>query len=82
MPDQFAHAPSDDVRLEAIRAEYPGWHAWLSSAGRYWASRVTHRRKPSDLPLDESVTWAMTVDGDNEAELRKALEAQEAAAPP
>lgn len=68
--------------LAAIRADFPGWHAWRSSAGRYWATRTQRRRKPADLPIDESVTWAMTVDGDTPGQLRQAIAKQEAAAPP
>ena len=68
--------------LAAIRREFPGWHAWRSSAGRYWATRLTHRRKPPELPLDESVTWAMTVDGDTAELLREALIGQEARSGP
>jgi hypothetical protein len=68
--------------LAALRRDYPGWHPWRSSAGRYWASRVTAREKPDELPIDEAVTWAMTVDGDDAAQLRKAIEAQEAGSPP
>mgnify|MGYP001611263254 CR=1 FL=1 len=68
--------------LAALRREFPGWHPWRSSAGRYWASRVARREKPDELPFDESVTWAMTVDGDTPAQLRDAIAAQEAGAPP
>jgi hypothetical protein len=68
--------------LAALRRDFPGWHPWRSSAGRYWASRVAHRRKPDGLPIDASVTWAMTVDGDTAAQLRKAIEAQESHSPP
>jgi hypothetical protein len=70
------------IRLAAISIDYPGWHAWRSTAGRWWASRVSDREKPPDLPLDESVAWAMTVSGDDETQLRAALEAQESGAPP
>ena len=63
--------------LAAIRKDFPAWHAWRSSAGRYWATRLRHRRKPDGLPIDASVAWAMTVDGDDPAELREAITAQE-----
>jgi hypothetical protein len=83
MPDQFTRtAPDGFGPLAALRRDFPGWHPWRSSAGRYWATRMRHREKPSELPLDESVTWAMTVDGDDAAQLRKAIEAQEAGSPP
>ena len=68
--------------LAALRLEFPGWHPWRSSTGRYWASRVLDREKPSELPFEDSVTWAMTVDGDDETQLRDAIAAQEASAPP
>jgi hypothetical protein len=79
MTDQFTRtAPDGSGPLAALRRDFPGWHAWRSNAGRYWASRVAHRRKPDELPFDESVTWAMTVDGDDSAQLRRAIEEQEA----
>lgn len=64
--------------LAAICRDFPGWHAWKSSAGRYWATRLERRRKPPDLPEKASVRWAMTVDGDDAAQLREAIAEQEA----
>jgi hypothetical protein len=68
--------------LAALRREFPGWHPWRSSTGRYWASRIAAREKPPELTFDASVTWAMTVDGDDPEQLRDAIAAQEASAPP
>jgi hypothetical protein len=58
--------------LAAIRHDFPGWHAWRSSAGRFWATRMERRRRPDDAP----VQWALTVDGDTPDDLRRALAAQ------
>jgi hypothetical protein len=58
--------------LAAISQEFPGWHAWRSSAGRYWATRR------GNLSLaDHCHDWYMTVDADDEAGLRDALRRQE-----
>ena len=67
-----------DGPLAAIGRQFPGWHAWTSSAGRLWATRMTGRTRPAHAPPE----WALTVDGDDEAALRKALLEQEAGAPP
>ena len=70
--------------LDALRDQFPGWHAFLSRPEpdrlpRYWATRTgALRAKPRDLPLDASVKWSMTVDGDTPAELRLAIEEQQA----
>lgn len=71
----------DTGELTAIRARFPGWHAWKSSAGRFWATRTGRREKPDDLPFDAAAAWAMTVDGDTAAKLREALAEQEEHAP-
>ena len=71
-------APESSGPLAAIRREYPAWHAWRSSAGRLWATRMMHRRRP----VDADVTWAMTVDADTPDQLREALDAQEARSGP
>ena len=63
--------------LAAIRLEFPGWHPWCSSAGRFWATRISRRRQPPDAPA----AWAMTIDADTPGELRDALAAQEQLAP-
>jgi hypothetical protein len=64
--------------LAAIRRDFPGWHAFRSNAGRWWATRVTHRKPPPHA----GAAWAMTVDGDTAAQLREAIKAQESGAPP
>ncbi len=82
MGQDLAHKParpasSSPGPLAAIGRDFPAWHAWRSSSGRYWATRLQHRRKPDDLPENESARWAMTVDGDNAAQLRDAITTQE-----
>jgi hypothetical protein len=58
--------------LAAVRREFPGWHAWRSSAGRCWATR---RGNPK--PEGHDPGWSMTIDADDEASLRDALRQQE-----
>jgi len=62
---------SDDT-LAGISRDYPGWHPWQSSAGRWWAVRLA-TRTPAHVPGE----WARTVDGDTVRDLRAALTAQE-----
>lgn len=58
----------------ALEDDFPGWRAWRSSAGRWWASRTgPGARYGADDPRP------MTVDGDDEAGLREALARAEAA---
>jgi hypothetical protein len=72
-----------DDPLEPIRRDFPAWHAWLSSTGRYWATRIGRRKKPDDLSFDASVAWAMTVgDYATGEQLREALAEQDGHAPP
>ena len=61
-----------DGALAEARARHPRWGVWISSAGRYWATRMGHAR------LTERVHpgWAMTVDADSLAELETRIEAQ------
>lgn len=59
--------------LAAIERDFPGWHPWRSSAGRFWATRTARRRRPRGAGAE----WAMTVDGDTADQLRQALAAQE-----
>jgi len=61
-----------DGTLAEIGRAYPGWRPWRSSAGRWWAVRLTVG-PPADAPYE----WARTVDGDTERDLRAALTAQE-----
>ncbi len=58
--------------LAAVSQEFPGWHAWRSSAGRYWATR-----RGNLSPAEQSPDWYMTIDADDEAGLRDALRQQE-----
>lgn len=61
------------VQVAAIEDDFPGWHAWPSSAGRCWATRTGSRRRPPGAGAD----WAMTVDGDTPDQLREAIAAQD-----
>ena len=70
-----SQVPDIPAPLAAIRREYPGWHAFRSSAGRFWASRITHRRRP----VDAGAEWALTVDADDADGLRAELDRQERA---
>jgi hypothetical protein len=63
---------NSDGTLAEISRDYPGWHPWRSSAGRWWAVRLA-TRTPADVPVE----WARTVDGDTAGDLRAALAAQE-----
>ena len=57
--------------LSGIESDFPGWHPWLSSGGRWWATRKG--RQPADPPE----WWAMTVDADDALGLREAIARQE-----
>jgi len=59
--------------LAETRARHPSWGIWLSSAGRYWATRR------GNLRLTENVHpgWAMTVDADSLVELETRIKEQE-----
>jgi hypothetical protein len=60
----------DATALAGICAQFPGWSSWRSSAGRLWATRCgPSPRVPAG--------GAMTVSGDDEAELRAELARQE-----
>lgn len=59
-------APQDDPA---------GWHVWKSESGHWWATR----RKAYD-PREEAAGAWRTVDADDRAELRAAIDAQEAIA--
>jgi hypothetical protein len=71
-----AGAGENSSPLAAIRRQFPGWYAWKSSAGRYWATRTgSLRRRPKGAPAE----WAMTVDADDTTELRVVLGRQDEA---
>jgi hypothetical protein len=58
--------------LSAIEREFAGWRPWLSSGGRWWATRKSSRR-PAAPP-----EWrAMTVEADDARGLREAINQQE-----
>jgi hypothetical protein len=63
-----------DERISLLEAEFPGWHIWLSNAGRWWATRTGLVRHRDDLGAGR----VMTVDGDDEAALREQLAVQAA----
>ena len=61
-----------DEGIAQLEAEFPGWHIWRSSAGRWWATRtgtVLHRE-------DLGTRRVMTVDADDASALRDQLAAQ------
>jgi hypothetical protein len=63
-----------DERAAQLEAEFPGWHIWRSSAGRWWATRtglVPHR---DDLGTGR----VMTLDADDDTGLRDQLTRQAA----
>jgi hypothetical protein len=59
------------AEMSRIAGEFPGWHPWVSDAGRRRATRRGHR---SAHPPE---WWAMTVDADDADGLRKAIAEQE-----
>lgn len=62
--DALERLAAVEAEALAIEAAHPGWHVWLSDIGRWYAVRSRPR---SGGP--------MTVDGDDAAGLRAALEA-------
>ena len=72
----YAHTRYERARDDALteaQARNPQWGVWISSAGRFWATRH------GNIRLAESVHpgWAMTVDADSLAELEKRIKEQE-----
>jgi hypothetical protein len=65
-------ATVEDALAEA-QVRHPSWGIWLSSAGRYWATRR------GNLRLAENVRsgWAMMVDADSLAELETRIKEQQ-----
>jgi hypothetical protein len=55
----------------AVEADFPGWHVWTSDKGRWWATRTgagaLQECHAGDLP--------MTVDADDEGQMRAVLSA-------
>ena len=58
--------------LSRIECDFAGWRPWLSSGGRWWATRRSSRR-----PADPPDWWAMTVEADDARGLRDAINQQE-----
>jgi hypothetical protein len=61
-----------DERIAQLEAEFPGWHIWRSNAGRWWATRTGSVLRRDDLGTGR----VMTLDADDEPELRAQLESQ------
>ncbi|HEX3716193.1 MAG TPA: hypothetical protein VHV09_25600 [Trebonia sp.] len=61
-----------DERIELLEAEFPGWHIWRSNAGRWWATRTGAVPRRDDLGTGR----VMTLDADEETDLRGQLAAQ------
>jgi hypothetical protein len=68
--------PGGPVRLAAfereaaaIEADFPGWHVWRSSAGRWWAVRQGRRARHDD----RADPRPLTVDADDADGLRHLL---------
>jgi hypothetical protein len=58
-----------DEPVTELEAEFPGWHIWRSSAGRWWATRTGSVLRREELGIGR----VMTVDANNNAELREQL---------
>jgi hypothetical protein len=61
-----------DERVAELEAEFPGWHIWRSSAGRWWATRTGFVLRQENLGTGR----VMTLDADDEPDLRGELTAQ------
>ena len=61
-----------DERIAQLEAEFSGWHIWRSSAGRWWATRTGAVLRRENLGTGR----VMTVDADDEANLREQLATQ------
>ena len=59
-------------RISQIEADFPGWHIWRSNAGRWWATRTGYVLRREDLGTGR----VMTVDADDEKDLREQLVTQ------
>ncbi len=69
-----------DARLKASRdalgeaqAAHSRWAIWISSAGRYWATR----RGKIQIPDKAHPGWAMTIDADSITQLEQLISEQE-----
>jgi hypothetical protein len=61
-----------DERVAQLEAEFPGWHIWRSSAGRWWATRTGFVLRRENLGTGR----VMTLDADDEPDLRGQLTTQ------
>jgi hypothetical protein len=70
-----ANAANPDLTAlyRQAQAQHPHWGIWISSAGRYWASRRGNIR----LTKHAHPGWAMTIDADSLAELGTLIRKQE-----
>jgi hypothetical protein len=59
--------PRDTARV-AIEADFPGWHVWVSSLGRWWAVR-----QGPDARWSRADRRPMTLDADDPRGLRVLL---------
>jgi|HubBroStandDraft_6_1064221.scaffolds.fasta_scaffold1626313_2 hypothetical protein len=63
---------SGDQAAAELEADFPGWHVWPSSAGRWWATRT-------GIVLDRDALGegrVMTIDADDPEALRDQLTRQ------
>ncbi len=58
--------------LEKLSADFPGWHVWQSSAGRWWAVRLN-----GEWGWHAHPGWGRTVDANMLGEMRAVLIFQE-----
>lgn len=61
-----------DEHITKLQAQFPGWHIWRSSAGRWWATRTGAVLGRADLATGR----VMTVDADDEGMLCEQLHGQ------
>jgi len=61
-----------DAQVAELEAEFPGWHVWRSSAGRWWATRTGAVLRREELGTGR----VMTVDADDMNALRDQLLSQ------
>jgi hypothetical protein len=64
--------PGGDERADQLEAQFPGWHVWPSSAGRWWATRTG----PVTGRDSFGAGRVMTVDADDTEALRAQLDRQ------
>lgn len=68
-----ARLKSSKSALAEAQAAHSRWAIWISSAGRYWATR----RGEIHIPEKSHPGWAMTIDADSLTELEKQINEQE-----